>query len=135
MGTFHVGCLALNHADRSRTAKVDDMLVDTGSLATWIPADLLRKIGVKPEKKFRARTATGEVVERDIGYAILRVGRRQTIDEVVFARPGDLRLLGARTMEGLHVRVDPAGKKLIPTGPALAATPQFIGEAPLRKKR
>ena len=134
MGLFHTSCLIMNHADRGQRARLDGMLVDTGGLASWVPAATLRKIGVMPEKKFRFKTAAGELAVREIGYAVLRVGRRETTDEVVFARPGDMRLLGARAMEGLHVRVDPVGKKLIPAGPVLAASPQIVATAPLRKK-
>ena len=44
-----------------------------------------------------------------------------TIDEVVFAEPGDLALLGARTLEGLNLAVDTAKKKLVAAGPLPAA--------------
>ena len=50
---------------------------------------------------------------RDVGYAIIRVGRRETVDEVVFAEMGDYVLLGARALEGLLLWVDPKNKKLI----------------------
>ncbi|HXD22552.1 MAG TPA: hypothetical protein VN613_04275 [Gemmatimonadaceae bacterium] len=40
---------------------------------------------------------------------------------MVFAEPGDSVLLGARTLEGLNVRVDPLRKELIDAGPAPAA--------------
>jgi hypothetical protein len=43
------------------------------------------------------------------------------IDEVVFAQPGDLELLGARSLEGLNLRVDSRAKKLVAGGPILAA--------------
>jgi len=39
------------------------------------------------------------------------------IDEVVFAQPGDMVLLGARTLDGLNLVVDAAKKKLVATGP------------------
>jgi predicted aspartyl protease len=45
-------------------------------------------------------------VERDIGYAILRVDEFETVDEVVFAETGDMNLLGVRTLEGFGVAVD-----------------------------
>jgi len=60
-------------------------------------------------------------VSRHIGFAIVRVGERSTIDEVVFAVEGDLPLLGARTMEGLNLVVDPVEKKLVDRGPIPAA--------------
>jgi len=44
-----------------------------------------------------------------------------TIDEVVFAEPRDLSLLGSRSLEGLNLMVDPRRKKLVAAGPLLAA--------------
>jgi len=41
-------------------------------------------------------------------------------DYVVFAEPGDKILLGARSLEGLNLRVDAQRKQLIPAGPMLA---------------
>jgi predicted aspartyl protease len=101
---------------------VAKILVDTGSEYTWIPAPKLEQIGVGREKKdLRFVMANGQIVTRSVGFAILRVGRSFTIDEVVFAEPGDLLLLGARTLEGLNLKVDPAGKKLVAAGPLPAA--------------
>jgi len=65
--------------------------------------------------------ANGQVVTRSIGFAVLRVDKHFTIDEVVFAEEGDLTLLGARTLEGLNLMVDPAKKKLVAAGPIPAA--------------
>ncbi len=122
MGTFHVGCKADNHVDRSKSVRIPKLLVDTGSENTWIPATKLEKIGVKREKKdIRFVMANGEVVTRSVGFAILHVGKNFTIDEVVFAEPGDLPLLGARTLEGLNLTVDSAKKKLVAAGPVPAA--------------
>jgi predicted aspartyl protease len=122
MGTFYAECAVTNHLDRSRTVAVKDILVDTGSECTWIDADVLRGIGLAPEKKAVAfLTADGRTLEREIGFAIMHVGDRFTIDEVVFARPGDLQILGARTLEGLNLAVDPARKRLIAAGPMPAA--------------
>jgi hypothetical protein len=66
-------------------------------------------------------TATGQEITRTIGYAIIRVGDAVTIDEVVFGQPGDLELLGARSLEGLNLRVHSRAKKLVAGGPILAA--------------
>ena len=122
MGTFHTGCTVANHVDRSKSVRIQKLLVDTGSEYTWIPGAKLEKIGVETEKKdLRFVIANGKVVARSVGFAILRVGRNFTIDEVVFAEPGDLLLLGARTLEGLNLIVDPAKKKLVASGPLPAA--------------
>ena len=122
MGTFYTGCKVENHVDRSKSVRLQKVLVDTGSEYTWIPEAKLEQIGVKREKKdLRFVLANGEVVTRSVGFAILRVGRNFTIDEVVFAEPGDLLLLGARTLEGLNLTVDSARKKLVAAGPLPAA--------------
>lgn len=39
---------------------------------------------------------------REVGYAILYVDTFETIDEVVLGQPGDMSLLGARTLEGFY---------------------------------
>jgi predicted aspartyl protease len=122
MGIFHVGCALINHMDRSREAVIPQVLVDTGSGCTWIDGDVLRGIGLVPEKKdVLLESADGRTMKRDIGFAVVRVGDRITIDEVVFAVPGDLQILGARTLEGLNLAVDPARKRLIASRPHPAA--------------
>jgi len=122
MGAFHTSCRIENHIDRSMSVRIAKLLVDTGSEHTWVPAAKLEKIGVRREKKdMRFVMANGEVVTRSVGFAIVRVGRNFTIDEVVFAEPGDLILLGARSLEGLNLTVDAVRKKLVAGGPVPAA--------------
>ncbi|MBI4568691.1 MAG: retroviral-like aspartic protease family protein [Planctomycetes bacterium] len=122
MGTFYTNCAVENHVDRSRSVRVTKLLVDTGSEHTWVPAGTLEKIGVQREKKdIHFVMANGEVVTRSVGFAILRVAKHFTIDEVVFAEPGDMVLLGARTLEGLNLTVDAARKNLVAAGPVPAA--------------
>jgi len=122
MGTFHTACTVANHVNRSRSVRLQRLLVDTGSEYSWIPAAKLEAIGVKREKKdVHFVMANGEAITRSVGFAILRVGRQFTIDEVVFAEAGDLALLGARTLEGLNLTVEPARKRLVAGGPLPAA--------------
>lgn len=122
MGTFHVGCRVENHVDRTRSLRIPKLLVDTGSEHTWLPEGKLQQIGVKREKKdIRFVMANGQMVTRSVGFAIVHVDQYFTIDEVVFAEPGDLLLLGARTLEGLNLAVDSAKKKLVAAGPLPAA--------------
>jgi hypothetical protein len=40
---------------------------------------------------------------------------------VLFAEKGDLLLLGARTLEGLNLTIDPARRELVAAGPLPAA--------------
>jgi predicted aspartyl protease len=122
MGTFYTGCKIENHTDKTKAVRIPRLLVDTGSEYTWVPTATLEKIRVVREKKdLRFVMANGEVVTRSVGFAVLRIGKNFTIDEVVFAEPGDLVLLGARTLEGLNLTVDSARKKLVASGPLPAA--------------
>jgi predicted aspartyl protease len=122
MGTFHIGCKVENTVERSESARIPKLLVDTGSEYTWLPAATLEKVGVKREKKdVSFIMANGQVVTRSVGFAIIRVGKFFTIDEVVFAEKGDLALLGARTLEGLNLVVDSVRRRLVAAGPLPAA--------------
>ena len=98
------------------------LLVDAGSGYTWAPAKSLEKIGIDREKKdVLFVMANGQQVTRSVGFAIIRLDKHFTIDEVVFAERGDLLLLGARSLEGLNLTVDSRRKKLVAAGPLPAA--------------
>src|SRR5215469_15603199 len=98
------------------------MLVDTGSEYTWIPAATLEKLGIEREKKdVSCVMANGQQITRSVGFAIIRLDKYFTVDEVVFAEKGDLLILGARTLEGLNLTVDSRRKKLVAAGPLPAA--------------
>ncbi len=122
MGSFYVGCKVENHKDQKRAAVIPKLLVDTGSEFTWLPGEVLERIGIETVKKdLRIQMANGEIITRSVGYAVLRVDQYETIDEVVFAQKGDLALLGARAMEGMNVLVEPRKKRLVAAGPVIAA--------------
>ena len=123
MGTFHIRCKLENPVDRTRSVVVPKLLVDTGSELTWVPERTLEKIGIQREKKDMAFVlANGQQVTRSVGFAIIRLDKAFTIDEVVFAAPGDLQLLGARTLEGLNLTVEPGRRRLVAAGPLPAAS-------------
>jgi predicted aspartyl protease len=122
VGTFSVPCRLSNIVDRSRSVSLSGLLVDIGSEYTWVSGKTLEEIGIGREKKdLQFIMANGQRVTRSVGFAILHVADSFTIDEVVFAEPGDLLLLGARTLEGLNMTVDSRLKKLVAAGPLPAA--------------
>lgn len=122
MGTFCITCKIENVADRSKSSVVPKMFVDTGTERTWVPVTLLEKLEVAPEKKdLTFVMANGQKITRSVGFAIIRYDKFFTVDEVVFAQKGDLLLLGARTLKGLSLAVDPKEKKLVASGPIPAA--------------
>ena len=101
MGTFTVDCELQELTGDRPPAQIADVMVDTGTVYTWLPEELLQEAGVTVIKKDIAFVmANGATITRDIGYAYLRSGEFETVDEVVFAPQDHLRLLGARTLEG-----------------------------------
>ncbi|MBI5385982.1 MAG: retroviral-like aspartic protease family protein [Verrucomicrobia bacterium] len=122
MGKLYTGCRVENVAARNKAATIPKLLVDTGSEYTWVPETTLDKLDIQREKKDLAFTrANGQTMTRSVGFAIVRVDKYFTVDEVVFAEKGDLLLLGARTLEGLNLTVDPHLRKLVAAGPRPAA--------------
>lgn len=122
MGLFTVACVLENQRERTRSVQVPDVMVDTGSELTRIDRRHLAEIGIEPEKRdCRFVLANGQEITRSIGFAVIRVGAAFTTDEVVFAQHDDLQLLGARTLEGLNLRVDSRGRQLVTAGPVVAA--------------
>jgi predicted aspartyl protease len=123
VGTFHTSCVISHIVERDRSANLPSLLVDTGSEYTWVPGTLLESLGIVREKKDLAFVmANGQQITRSVGFAIIGVGPYFTVDEIVFAEPGDLALLGARTLEGLNLTVDARQKTLVASGPLPAAS-------------
>lgn len=121
MGTFYTSCRIENH-NRKRSAEIRRVLVDTGSEYTWVNEETLVALGIRREKKDQTFVmANGKQITRSIGFALVHVNDTFTTDEVVFAEEGDMQLLGARSLEGLNLRVDSRAKKLVAAGPVLAA--------------
>lgn len=121
MGTFRTDIEIENPARPGERRRLSSVLVDTGAELSWVPADILESLGVARMKTWHFRQADGTVLDRSAGPAIVYAGGTMTVDEVVFGEPGDMVLLGARSLEGLNLRVDPLRKILVDAGPAPAA--------------
>jgi hypothetical protein len=122
MGIFTVECEVINAARHGKSVAVEKMMVESGAEFAWIPQALLKQAGVDVQKQAVPFLMTnGRTITRPMGYAIIRCGEFETVDEVVFGRRGDLCLMGARTLEGFGALVDPAKKRLVAGGPHPAA--------------
>jgi predicted aspartyl protease len=116
MSLFRVSLVVADPRDAARVTPPIDALVDTGSELSWLPAPLLERVGIARLRKKTFKTASGQILVRDIGYAVLRAEGFETIDEVVFADPQDMTLLlGVRTIEGFAATVDPIAHRLAAT--------------------
>ena len=121
MGTFRIDFEIENPARPRRRRLVRQALVDTGAELSWIPRALLEELAIERFKIWHFRRADGSVLSRWTGGVSLYVAGVRTLDEVVFGESSDLVLLGARSLEGLNLRVEPATKRLVDAGPAPAA--------------
>ena len=121
MGTFRVDIEVENPARPGQKRTLRSVLIDTGAELSWVPAELLESLGVDRNNQWRFRQANGTVLERWTGTVSVYVAGKRVGDEVVFGEPGDLTLLGSRTLEGLNFRVEPVTKQLVDAGPAPAA--------------
>ncbi len=86
-----------------------------------MPADVLTRVGIHPRRRRAFVMADGRTMERDVGFCILQSDGFITNDEIVFAEPGDLHLLGVRTLEGFGVTVDALGHRLVTTATIAAS--------------
>jgi predicted aspartyl protease len=115
MSKFMVNLTAINPKEEHRCTPPIEVMVDTGSMVSWLPEKELLAVGIVPECKKRFVMANKQIIERDIGYAILTAEGYSTIDEVVFAEDSDMSLLGVRTLEGFSVMVDNIGHRFVAT--------------------
>jgi predicted aspartyl protease len=120
MGTFRTTILIESTEHRGNIQSVDDALVATGSEYTWVPAEILTRLGIRPEHAQRFIVADGQQLERPVGIAIVHAAGAKAPDFLVFAESSDMTILGARSLEGLNMRVDSQRKQLVSAGPILA---------------
>lgn len=126
MSAFKVNIVARNPKCEEFATPPLEALVDTGSELTWLPAEILKGVGITARRKRTFKTATQQKVEREVGYAILSAEGYETADEVVFAEPGDMTLLGVRTLDGFGVMVDNIAHRFVATTTLVATA----GQAP-----
>ena len=106
---------------RPRWATLRRVLVDTGARRLGSPKLSFARPVWRPSSATSSVMANGQYVTRHVGVAVIECGEFKTVDEVVFAQPGDLSLLGARTLEGFNAQVDSRKRNLVAAGPIPAA--------------
>ena len=121
VGLFRTTIEIENLERRGVRRSLPEMLVDTGSEYTWVPRAVLEALGVVAQRKQGFIVADGRRIDRDVGYALVRAAGSEAPDLVVFAEAGDLSLLGAHSLEGLNLKIDPVRKELVAAGPVIVA--------------
>ncbi len=113
MGTFRWP-LRISSMDGQRTQDLE-ATVDTGAAYTTLPGRLLRELGIEPVGKRRFLLADGRRIEMDYGEACAMVDGESVATLVVFGQDDAPALLGAYTLEGLALAVDPVEQRLVST--------------------
>ena len=93
--------------------------MDTRSTYTWIPGDLLARVGVTPEEERPFELADGRKVRYGMGWVQITLAGREQPTILVCAPPGREPLLGVVTLEEFGLAADPVNERLIPV-PGLA---------------
>lgn len=121
MGIFRTEVEIESHTRRGEKRLLRGVLVDSGAEYSWVPATVLEELGIERVKRRLFQQADGSVLERAVGFAIIRASGEDTADEVVFGEPNDMVLLGARSLEGMNLKLEIVAKRLVPAGPVPAA--------------
>lgn len=118
--------IEIQNLERGPRRALPGTMVDTGSEYTWIPRRVLEELGIRVQRQQAFEVADGRRIERDIGYALVCAGGTEAPDLVVFGEPGDMTLLGAHSLEGLNLKIDPIRQQLVPAGPVIAAAAALV---------
>ena len=84
-----------------------DAIVDTGAAYTMLPSPMLAGLGIIPEQTRTFSLADGARRRFDIAEARVRYDDLTVTTIVAFNKEGSEPLLGAYTLEGLGMAVDP----------------------------
>lgn len=97
-----------------------ELLVDSGAIYSVVPTPILERLGIKPFAEQEFRLADGTKIVRKKGVALFKYGERIGGADVIFGEEGDSVLLGAFTLEGLGLYLDPLRRELKPLPMILA---------------
>lgn len=93
------------------------MLVDTGATDTFVPASVLRKLGIKPVGRRTYELADGTEHELLIGVGAIEILGEVAGGTLAFAGESDEPLLGVTVLESAGFWIDPRGERLIARPP------------------
>jgi predicted aspartyl protease len=88
--------------------------VDSGAFYSVVPAPVLRKLRIRPQKRETFRLADGSTIVRWKGGALFKFQEYVGFADVIFGEKGDATLLGALSLEALGLALDPIKRELKP---------------------
>ena len=101
----HVYVDAICHGARGKR-KTLHLMVDAGATWSWMRAEFLRGLGVRPLRTAAFELAHGRTIRRPVGELSVEILGRRATTVVVFGRPRDAVLLGVYALEGLALEMD-----------------------------
>ncbi len=94
-------------------------MVDTGATYSFMPASMMRELGIVPNRTMTFRLANGQAVDYPVGRGVVQVNGYAEVVAICFG-PDDVQpLIGIVTLEELGLAVDPVERKLIDLQPTL----------------
>ena len=91
-----------------------ELMVDTGSTFTALPAKMLHELGVPVDETVPSDLADGSTIPADIGWTMVRLEGKTFPTNVIFAGENEPCLLGVVTLEQALLAVDPVHQRLTP---------------------
>jgi len=111
MGHFRVA-VQVGHPTGERFEAIE-ALVDTGATYTWVPRDVLERLGVVPEEEWPFVLADGREVRYPMAWIRMRLGERVQPTIAVFGEPRSEPILGVVTLEEFRLAADPVNRRLV----------------------
>lgn len=113
MGLFEVKVKLASLAAPMRTEELS-LLVDNGATLSWIPRNVLERLGVGIFSRLPFTLADGRTLERETSAVLLTIDGRKAAVPVALGEPGEGAVLGATALGTVGLLVDPVAQKLIP---------------------
>jgi len=113
MGLTFVTVKVGNPANGHRAEEVQ-CLVDSGAIYSLVPGSILTRLQIEPHSTREFVLANGEVITRRLATATFEYEGRRGDSMVIVGEPGDDPLLGATTLEGFGLVLDPFRRELRP---------------------
>lgn len=112
MGIVKVAITVTNPAERARRREIPDAIVDTGASWTTIPKTLAEELGLEVLGRKRVNTANGPI-EVEHSFALIEYDGHQSMSDIMVTDTYPGVLLGALTLEGMALAVDPKSGRLV----------------------